>query len=58
MNEEKMPSAEEAVKMIAESYMHMAEHAFDIAYARRSLYEAYISEGFNPMEALELCKIL
>lgn len=57
MNENEI-SAEQAVKMITESFMHMAKHAADIAYARRSLYEAYISEGFNSMEALELCKIL
>lgn len=57
MNENEV-SAEQAVKMIAESYMRMAEHASDIAYARRCLYEAYISEGFNALEALELCKIL
>lgn len=57
MNEE-LPSAEQAINMIAESYMRMAKHATDIAYARRTLYEAYIAEGFNPLEALELCKIL
>jgi hypothetical protein len=51
-------SAEEAVKMLAESYMRMAQYASDIAYARRSMYEAYLSEGFTPLEALELCKVL
>lgn len=55
MNNDKEISAEQAV---AESYMRMAHHAADIAFARRSLYEAYLSEGFNPQEALELCKIL
>ncbi len=55
---EKQPSADEIVKLLAESYMRMAKHACDIAYARRSLYEAYISEGFTPEEALELCKII
>ena len=57
MNENEI-SAEQAVKLLAESYMRMAEHASDIAYARRSLYEAYLLEGFTPIEALELCKIL
>jgi len=57
MNQEQ-PSAEEIVQMLAESYMRMAEHAADIAYSRRRLYDAYRSEGFDPQEALELCKIL
>lgn len=58
MNNDKEISAEQAVKLLAESYMRMAHHSADIAFARRSLYEAYLSEGFNPQEALELCKIL
>ena len=55
---EKEPSADEIVKLLTDSYMRMAKHAADIAYARRSLYDAYISEGFTPQEALELCKII
>jgi hypothetical protein len=55
---EKEPSADEIVKLLAESYMRMAKHAADIAYSRRSLYEAYLCEGFTPEQALELCKIL
>jgi hypothetical protein len=55
---EKQPSADEIVKLLAESYMRMAKHSADIAYARRSLYNAYVYEGFTPQEALELCKIL
>ena len=55
---EKEPSADEIVKILTESYMRMAEHASDMAYARRCLYDAYRSEGFDPEEALELCKIL
>lgn len=57
MNENQV-SAEQAINMIAQSYMLMAERAQDIAYARRTLYEAYTDEGFSPAEALELCKIL
>lgn len=38
--------------------MEMAEHAADIAYARKVLYDAYILEGFSEREALELCKML
>lgn len=55
---EKQPSADEIVKLLTESYMRMAQHASDIAYARRSLYEAYLAEDFTPAEALELCKII
>ena len=55
---EKQPSADDIVKLLTESYMRMAEHASDIAYARRSLYEAYLLERFTPEEALELCKII
>jgi hypothetical protein len=52
------PTAEQAANMIAESYMRLAVHAADIAYSRRTLYEAYLSEGFTPEESLDLCKIL
>ena len=55
---EKQPSADDIVKLLAESYMRMAKHAADIAYSRRSLYNAYMAEGFTAAEALELCKIL
>lgn len=55
---EKQPSADDIVKLLTESYLRMAEKASDIAYARRSLYEAYVFEGFSPQEALELCKII
>ena len=58
MKEKQQPTADEIVKLLAESYMRMAKHAADIAYSRRSLYNAYVAEGFSPTEALELCKIL
>lgn len=51
-------SAEQAIKLLAESYAQMAKYSSDIAYARMSLYKSYISEGFSPEQALELCKIL
>ena len=57
MNENE-PSADQIVRLLTESYMRMAEQAADIAYARRTLYEAYLYEGFTPQEALELCKII
>jgi len=40
-----------------ESLMQLAEFASDIAYSRRTMYEAYLSEGFDHEQALELCKI-
>jgi hypothetical protein len=58
MKKEDKINAEEAMKIFTESYARMAKHALDIAYARRTLYEAYISEGFSPQQALELCKTL
>lgn len=53
-----IPSADELIPILIESYMHMASFAADIAYSRRTLYEAYLAEGFEPIQALELCKIL
>lgn len=50
------PSAEEAIKLMVDTYMLMAQHASDIAYAKRVMFDAYILEGFSPEMALELCK--
>jgi hypothetical protein len=55
---QKQPTPDEILNLLVESYMRAAERASDIAYARRSLYEAYLAEDFTPMEALELCKII
>jgi hypothetical protein len=55
---EKELSAEQAVKILVESYMRVVTHAADIAYARRTIYQAYIAAGFTPIEALELCKLM
>lgn len=49
---------QQMIDMLADNYCKMAERASDIAYARRRLFEAYLMEGFNPQQALELCKIL
>lgn len=58
MTESKPPSPRE----IEEAYVRMVEimrqqerHAADIAHSRRTLYLAYIDEGFTPEQALELC---
>lgn len=58
MSQKQPPTPDEIVKLLTESYLRAAERASDIAYARRSLYEAYLAEDFTPMEALELCKII
>jgi hypothetical protein len=58
MSEENSITPREAVEMLVESLGQLAKHAHDIAYARRTMYEAYISEGFTPLEALDLCKIM
>lgn len=57
MNENE-PGADEVVRLLAESYMLVSQRASDIAYARRTMYEAYMLEGFTAEEALDLCKIL
>jgi hypothetical protein len=44
--------------ILVDSYMQLAERASDLAYARRSLYLAYLAEGFSEEEALNLCKDL
>lgn len=55
MNEEQLDLFIEALQMIAS---RASDIASDIAYARRTIYEAYLLEGFSPAEALELCKML
>lgn len=57
MSKEPRNIAEE-VKVLAETWGYVATHAADIAFAKRSLYQAYILEGFNQYEALELCKTI
>lgn len=41
--------------LLASAY---AEAANDIAHARRTLFKAYLDEGFTEQQAFELCKIL
>lgn len=47
--------AELALAM-TEALHGMVEHATTIAHIKRVFYNAYITEGFTPAEALELCK--
>lgn len=56
--EEKLLGADQLIPVLVGSYMHLSEFASDIAYCRRTLYEAYLSEGFEPAQALDLCKLL
>ena len=42
---------------LVDRLMQLAEFASDIAYSRRTLYQAYLAEGFDHAQALELCKI-
>lgn len=58
MNKEDKMDPEEVARLLAESYGALSKYAHDIAYARMTMYSAYLSEGFTPGEALELCKIL
>jgi hypothetical protein len=58
MNEDSMMNPNEAMRLLAETFREAASHSSDIAYARRTMYLAYLSEGFTTQEALELCKIL
>jgi hypothetical protein len=58
MDEDGMMNPQEAMRLLAETFREAATHASDMAYARRTMYLAYLSEGFTPQEALELCKIL
>lgn len=39
-------------------YGELAEHATDIAFTVKSLYDAFILEGFSPDQAIELCKVV
>lgn len=36
----------------------VAKNASHIAHARRTLYDAYLAEGFTEAQALELCRTL
>jgi hypothetical protein len=58
MDEDDMMSPQESMRLLAETFKQAASHASDMAYARRTMYLAYLSEGFTPTEALELCKYI
>lgn len=41
---------------MAEAWMSIAKNAADLAHARRTLFNAYLAEGFSEAQALELIK--
>lgn len=47
-----------ALGQLAVVYGNIAAHAATIAHTRRTLFLAYVAEGFSEVEALELCKVL
>ena len=54
----KEQTPKEAVQLMVEAWMMVAQEASNLAHAKRTLYEAYLSEGFTEVQALELCKSL
>lgn len=49
---------ETSMESIALLINNLSRHAADIAHARRTLFNAYLAEGFTEPQALELCKSL
>ncbi len=45
-----------STEMLKRSMPHLIEHAQLVAHLTRVRYEALTKEGFQPSEALELCK--
>lgn len=48
----------DAVKGLVELWSAAAEVAADIAHAKRTLFLAYVAEGFSEGQALELVKAI
>lgn len=46
----------EAVQNMAELWSSLASVAGDVAHARRTIFLAYVAEGFTEAQALELIK--
>jgi hypothetical protein len=45
-----------AARDFARMWVEMAKDATDIAHAKRTLFLAYVAEGFNETQALDLVK--
>ncbi|MDR6851037.1 hypothetical protein J2Y54_000530 [Sphingomonas sp. BE123] len=48
----------EAMRQMVEAWQAGAEVAADLAHARRTIFLAYVAEGFTESQALELVKTL
>lgn len=53
-----IPTLADSMKAIADAWSTMATHATEIAHARRTLFLAYVAEGFSEAQALELVKTI
>ena len=49
-------SMAESAGNLVRAWQEIARNAADIAHARRTLFQAYVAEGFNESQALELVK--
>lgn len=47
---------QEMSRQMAEAWMAIAQSSADIAHAKRTLFMAYVAEGFSEQQALELVK--
>ena len=50
------PTIAEQLRNLSEVWQNLAQHSHDIAHARRTIFNAYVSEGFTEAQALELIK--
>lgn len=50
------PTIEELVDNFVRSWCAVSEQSANIAFYRRTMYLAYVGEGFTEREALELIK--
>lgn len=50
------PSIGDSARAMADAWIAVAAAATDIAHARRTMFLAYVAEGFNEAQALELVK--
>ncbi len=53
-----LPNASEEMARMVEAWAAIAGCASDIAHSKRTIYLAYVAEGFTEAQALELCKMV
>jgi hypothetical protein len=60
-DDNRTPAPKQNLNILAKSHVElwqaMAENACHIAAARRTIFLAYLAEGFNEAQALELIKL-